>query len=113
MQINNEDDAIDHIEDGGDPSQLAPAMLARVLTNGALFHRIRAAKCEIGATAFLDCVLLAVSTINDHVQRMHVGIAAFMILDWRNMLDDAATFGRQRKIEAIIGAAYKRVGVRQ
>ena len=109
MQIDCEDDAIDHIESGGDPSQLSPSLLTRLLLNGAMLHRIRAAKCEIQAARFLDVVLLSVSVIDDHVQRMHVGIAALMLLDWRGLLGDASTTGRRRKIEATIGAAYKQV----
>lgn len=112
MQIDTENDAIEHIEDGGDPSELSPALLARLLSNGLMLHRIRAAKCAIRAGTFLDCVLLAVGTINDYVCRMRVGIAAFMILDWRNMLDDATIKGRRSKIEAIICASYKPIGSR-
>lgn len=100
--------AIQSVENGNDLSSIPPSILLQLLSDGAMFHRLKAAPAMriVSPVTFLNNVLECIGAINDRVHRLRVGIHAFMLLHHSGMYGDAGLVLQTKRIEIAIGAVY-------
>jgi hypothetical protein len=107
LSVRGVNGAVEYLEAGGDPSLLPLDIFAELLA-GKRFHRFRLSGCEMRPMSFMEALLECVKGIDDHVLRMRVGIAAFMVLDYRGVYDNPQIRTLRTKVEVAIGASYNR-----